>query len=105
MDGGCRLNNQPVEPWRYWRVCKSCQESPVSAPIVRSQQVTQLSITIPSDLSRYVELVSAFYVASLGDLAGEGYHSPSLPFLSTAWVCYPGAHLVFPMVLEPHSRW
>ena len=74
-------------------------------PIVHSQPVTQLSTTTPSDLSHDVDVVPAFYVASLGDLAGEGYHSPSLPFLSTAWVCYPGAHLVFPMVLEPHSRW
>jgi len=49
----------------------------------------------PSDLNQDVEVVSAFYVASLGDLVGEGYHSPSLSSLAIAWVCYPGAGLGF----------
>lgn len=47
----------------------------------------------PSDLNQDVEIVSAFYVASLGDLVGESYRSPSLSSLAIAWVCYPGASL------------
>ena len=47
------------------------------------------------DLNQDVEVVSAFYVASLGDLVGEAYCSPSLPCLAIAWVCYPGAPLYF----------
>jgi hypothetical protein len=46
-----------------------------------------------SDLKQDVEVVSAFYVASLGDLVGEAYRSPSLSSLAIAWVCYPGAPL------------
>ena len=50
-------------------------------------------ITHPSGLKQDVEVVSAFYVASLRDLVGEAYYGPSLPFLAIAWVRYPGAHL------------
>lgn len=46
-----------------------------------------------SDLNQDVDVVSAFYVASLGDLVGETYCSPSLSSLAIAWVCYPGASL------------
>jgi len=61
-----------------------------------------INLYTPPDLSQDVEVVSAFYAASLGDLVGEAYHSPSLSSLAIAWVCYPGAHPVFRISTKLH---
>jgi len=63
----------------------------VSELISSCQWTTQIVIPT-SGLSQDVEVVSAFYVASLRDLVGEAYHGPSLSFLAIAWVRYPGTH-------------
>jgi hypothetical protein len=60
------------------------------------RRVMQVFTHIPLDLNQDVEAVSAFYVASIGDLVGEGYHSPSLSSLASAWVRYPGAYPPIP---------
>jgi len=65
---------------------------PVSICITCYQRAIQ-DLYSSSDLNQDVEVVSAFYVASLGDLVGEAYRSPSLSSLAIAWVCYPGASL------------
>jgi len=64
-------------------ICMTCYQRPIQ------------DIYHSLDLNQDVEVVSAFYVASLGDLVGEAYCSPSLPCLAIAWVCYPGAPLYF----------
>ena len=101
--GECHQNSPLVELWRYWRVCKSCQGSLVSASVAYFQPVEKLFDVTPSGFNHDVEVVSTFYVASLWDLVGEGYHSPSLSSLATAWVSYPGVYLALPACLKPHS--
>lgn len=74
---------------------------PVSAFVDHCQRMTHLFSRSLPGLSQDIEAVSAFYTASLWDLVGEGYHSPSLPFLATAWVCYPGVYYFFSIFAKP----
>ena len=64
-------------------ICITCHQRTIQGPYPSS------------DLNQDVEVVSAFYVASIGDLVGEAYRSPGLSSLAIAWVCYPGAPLDF----------
>ena len=66
----------------------------VSIRIIRYQRAIQ-DLYPSIDLNQDVEIISAFYVASLGDLVGEAYRSPSLSSLAIAWACYPGEPLDF----------
>jgi hypothetical protein len=73
--------------------CLQVLSKDVSKYIVNLLSTGDINLYPTPDLSQDVEAVSAFYAASLGDLVGETYHSPSLSSLAIAWVCYPGAHL------------